>query len=200
MLSVRKDFMYGLFIVFPLASIFWLVDLSVNVLTGPLSQLLGIELKNVNGLVLSLAILWTIGFLARQVVNRSIFPKIEAIIVKLPFVRVVYQSLRQIANVLMKRQQRFLATVFVQYPSPGIWSLGFLTNDHVQCLTGEHDQQILANPVAVFIPSTPNPTNGIFVFVNESDVVQSSMSVEDGIKCLMSAGMITPMPAGAVQS
>jgi uncharacterized membrane protein len=183
-----------------LASIFWLVDLSVNVLTGPLSQLLGIELKNVNGLVLSLAILWMIGFLARQVVNRSIFPKIEAIIVKLPLIRVVYQSLRQIANVLMKRQQRFLATVFVQYPSAGIWSLGFLTNDHVECLMGEHGQQMLANPVAVFIPSTPNPTNGIFVFVNESDVVQSSMSVEDGIKCLMSAGMITPTPAGAVQS
>ena len=200
MLSVRKDFMYGLLIVFPLASIFWLVDLSVNVLTGPLSQLLGIELKNVNGLVLSLAILWTIGFLARQVVNRSIFPKIEAIIVKLPLIRVVYQSLRQIANVLMKRQQRFLATVFVQYPSAGIWSLGFLTNDHVECLTGEHGQHMLANPVAVFIPSTPNPTNGIFVFVNESDVVQSSMSVEDGIKCLMSAGMITPTTSEAVQS
>ena len=190
--AVRKDFLYGLLIVFPLASIFWLIDLSVKVLTGPLSQLLGFQLNNMNGVVLSVLILWGIGFLARQVVNRSIFPKIEALIIKVPFISLVYRSIRQIAAILIKKKQRFLATVFVEYPSKGIWSMGFLTNDQVDCLKNRSGMRLLSNPVAVFIPSTPNPTNGIFVFVDESQIEQSHMSVEDGIKCLMSAGMITP--------
>ena len=190
--AVRKDFLYGLLIVFPLASIFWLIDLSVKVLTGPLSQLLGFQLNNMNGVVLSVIILWGIGFLARQVVNRSIFPKIEALIIKVPFISLVYRSIRQIAAILIKKKQRFLATVFVEYPSKGIWSMGFLTNDQVDCLKNRSGMRLISNPVAVFIPSTPNPTNGIFVFVDESQVEQSHMSVEDGIKCLMSAGMITP--------
>lgn len=192
MTTIRRDFLYGLLIVFPLASIFWLIELSVNVLTGPLSQLLGFQLNNINGIVLSLVMLRTIGFIVRQIISRSIFPKIEALIIKIPFLRLIYQSMRQIASVLLKRKQRFLATVFIEYPSKGIWSLGFLTNDQVDCLKNRAGNRLLGKPVAVFIPSTPNPTNGVFVFVDESQIEQSVMSVEDGIKCLMSAGMITP--------
>ena len=154
--------------------------------------MLGFQLNNINGLILSVGLIWSIGFFSRQVVNRSVFPKVEAFIIKVPFVSLIYRSIRQIATVLLKKKQRFLATVFVEYPSKGIWSLGFLTNDSVNCLKNRTGNRLLGNPVAVFIPSTPNPTNGIFVFVDESQVESSTMSVEDGIKCLMSAGMITP--------
>ena len=70
--------------------------------------------------------------------------------------------------------------------------MGFLTNDDVRCMVNKNGEKLIPSPVAVFIPSTPNPTNGIFVFVDEACIQQSHMSVEDGIKCLMSAGMITP--------
>ena len=132
---------------------------------------------------------WTI---IRVIIGRSIFSKIESIIIKVPGLRMVYQSIRQIASVVINKKQRFLATVWVEYPSPGIWSLGFLTNDAVGDLKTAQGSTIVKNPVAVFIPSTPNPTNGIFVFIEESKIKSSKMSVEDGIKCLMSAGMITP--------
>ena len=122
MITLRRDFLYGLLIVFPLASIFWLIDLSVKVLTGPLSQLLGFQLNNINGLILSVGLIWSIGFFSRQVVNRSVFPKVEAFIIKVPFVSLIYRSIRQIATVLLKKKQRFLATVFVEYPSKSIWS------------------------------------------------------------------------------
>ena len=85
-----------------------------------------------------------------------------------------------------------LATVFIEYPSKGIWSLGFITNNNVHCLTDDNGQHIFEKTVSVFIPSTPNPMNGIFVFVGASQVQYSSMSVEEGVKCLMSAGMIVP--------
>ena len=183
--------MIGLVIVIPLASILWLIDVSIIVLTGPLSQLFGFKLNTFNGVVFSVLVLWGIGALVRQVVNRSLFPKIEAFIIKVPLVSIVYRSLRQIASLVLKRRQQFLSTVFVEYPSKGIWSLGFITNENVQCLKDDENNLLVDSPVAVFIPSTPNPTNGIFVFVDEKQIQYSKMSVEEGIKCLMSAGMIT---------
>ena len=170
----------------------WLIDISIRILTGPVSQLFGIEMNSNGGLIFSLLFIWGIGAAGRYLVSRSIFIRIEAIIEKVPVLRLVYRSVRQIAGLVINKKQRFLATVFVEYPSKGIWSLGFLTNDAVDEMKSTQGMTLVRNPVAVFIPSTPNPTNGIFVFVEESQVHQSTMSVEDGVKCLMSAGMITP--------
>ena len=190
--NFKKELIYGFLIVIPLASIIWLIEISVNVLTGPLSQLLGFELNNINGILLSIALLWGIGFGARLIVNRSIFPKIEQIIIQLPLISILYRSMKQIAQIILNRKHKFISTVFIEYPTKGIWSLGFITNQHVQCLTNHTNDALLNDPVSVFVPSTPNPTNGVFVFVERSSVTQSNLSVEEGIRCLMSAGMITP--------
>ncbi len=190
--SFRKDFIFGFLVIFPLAAILWIINFSIGLLTGPIDQLFGIKLTGWGGVLISLLIIWGIGKIVRIIINRSIFTKLEAIIVKVPIINVIYQSMRQIASVLINKKQRFLATVYIEYPSKGIWSLGFLTNDQVDDMQTRNGSTLIQNPVAVFIPSTPNPTNGIFVFVDESQVHMSKMSVEDGIKCLMSAGIITP--------
>ncbi|MGC6367147.1 MAG: DUF502 domain-containing protein [Candidatus Marinamargulisbacteria bacterium] len=190
--TIRKDFIFGVLVILPVAMMLWLIDISIRILTGPVSQLFGIEMNSNGGLIFSLLFIWGIGAAVRYLVSRSIFIRIEAIIEKVPVLRLVYRSVRQIAGLVINKKQRFLATVFVEYPSKGIWSLGFLTNDAVDEMKSTQGMTLVRNPVAVFIPSTPNPTNGIFVFVEESQVHQSTMSVEDGIKCLMSAGMITP--------
>ena len=190
--SIRRDFLFGFVVIFPIAAALWIIDFSIRVLTGPISQLFGIQLTGLLGGAISLLIIWFVGRIIRVIIGRSIFSKIESIIIKVPGLRMVYQSIRQIASVVINKKQRFLATVWVEYPSPGIWSLGFLTNDAVGDLKTAQGSTIVKNPVAVFIPSTPNPTNGIFVFIEESKIKSSKMSVEDGIKCLMSAGMITP--------
>ncbi|MEK9726470.1 MAG: DUF502 domain-containing protein [Candidatus Margulisiibacteriota bacterium] len=189
---LRKDFLFGLLVIFPLAAILWIIDFSLRLLTGPVSQLFGIDLSGWGGVIISVLIIWFIGKSVRIIINRSIFSKIEALIVRVPIINILYQSLRQIASVVINKKQRFLATVYIEYPSKGIWSLGFLTNDQIEDMKTRSGTTLIPNPVAVFIPSTPNPTNGIFVFVDESQVYFSNMSVEDGIKCLMSAGMITP--------
>ena len=190
--NIKKELLYGFLIVVPFASIVWLLDVSVRVLTGPLSKLIGFQLNNINGVIISLLILWGIGFGARKIVSRSLFPNIEAFLLKIPIIGMLYRALRQIAEIVLKRPPRFLATVFIEYPSKGIWSLGFITNNDVHCLTDDSTQPVFEKTVSVFIPSTPNPMNGIFVFVDASQVQYSSMSVEEGVKCLMSAGMIVP--------
>ena len=189
---LKKDFIYGCLVVIPLASIIWLLDLSIKIVTDPVSKLIGFQLNNLNGLLISLFILWLIGFLCRQFVNRSIFPKFESFIIRLPLISIIYRSMKQIAQIILNRQHKFISTVFIEYPSKGIWSLGFITNQHANCINHEQNSSLIDQPVSVFIPSTPNPANGVFVFVSKSQVVPGNMSVEDGIKCLMSAGMITP--------
>jgi uncharacterized membrane protein len=192
MISIRKHFLIGFLVILPLASLLWLIDVAIQLLTGPIAQLFGIQLTGSLGVVVSVLVIWAVGALVHNMISRSIFAKLEALIIRVPILRVVYHAMRQIAGVVMNKKQRFLATVFIEYPSKGIWSLGFLTNDHVPAMKTTQGMTLVQKPVAVFIPSTPNPTNGIFVFVNAADIHQSNMSVEDGIKCLMSAGMITP--------
>ena len=190
--NFKKELIYGFLIVIPLASVIWLIEISITVLTDPISQLIGFKLNNINGILLSIGLLWLIGVSARIIVSRSIFPKIEQVIIQLPLISILYRSMKQIAHIILNRKHKFIATVFIEYPTKGIWSLGFITNQKVACLTNETDKQLLNDPVSVFVPSTPNPTNGIFVFVERSSVTNSNLSVEEGIRCLMSAGMITP--------
>ena len=192
MTSIRKHFLIGCLVILPLASLLWLMDVAIQLLTGPISQLFGIQLTGSLGVVVSILVIWSVGALVHNMISRSIFAKLDAVIVRVPILRAVYHAMRQMVGLVINKKQRFLATVFIEYPSKGIWSLGFLTNDHVSPMKTVQGMTLVQTPVAVFIPSTPNPTNGIFVFVNASDVQQSNMSVEDGIKCLMSAGMITP--------
>ena len=64
--------------------------------------------------------------------------------------------MKQIAHIILNRKHKFISTVFIEYPTKGIWSLGFITNQKVACLTNETDKQLLNDPVSVFVPSTPN--------------------------------------------
>ena len=191
--TIRKDFIFGVLVILPVAIILWLIDISIRILTGPVSQLFGIEMNSNGGLIFSLLFIWGIGAAVRYLVSLDPF----LFVLKRSSKKYLYYGWSidrsdKLPAWSLTKKQRFLATVFVEYPSKGIWSLGFLTNDAVDEMKSTQGMTLVRNPVAVFIPSTPNPTNGIFVFVEESQVHQSTMTVEDGIKCLMSAGMITP--------
>ena len=102
--NFRKDFIYGCLIVIPLASIIWVIDISVKILTDPVSKLIGFQLNNLNGLVISISLLWIIGFLCREFVSRSIFPKFEATIIRLPIISILYRSMKQIARLILNKQ------------------------------------------------------------------------------------------------
>ena len=188
----KKEFIYGLCIVFPLASIVWLVNVSIGILTGPLAQVIGYKANTLTGLIISVVAIWGIGSITRIIITRSIFPKIEDFIYKIPIISIIYRSFRQIIDTLLKKKQQFLATVLVEYPLKGVWSLGFLTNENVQCAVNSQGTELVDDAVAVFIPSTPNPTNGMYVYVSKQDIQSTNMSIEDGIKCIMSAGVISP--------
>ena len=113
----------------------------------------------------------------------------EGVLAQMPVVRSVYGALKQIIETVLAQQSTaFRQAVLVEYPRRGMWAIAFITGrteGEVQNLTDEQT-------VNVFLPTTPNPTSGFLLFVPRRDLVPLAMTVEEAIKMVISAGIITP--------
>ncbi len=141
------------------------------------------------GLIIAAVALTLIGFLSANLLGRTVVQLSESLFSRMPVVRSIYSAAKQIFETLFaQKSNAFREVVLIEYPRRGIWTLGFLTGvtqGEVQTMT---DEEI----VNVFVPTTPNPTSGFLLFVPRTEVKVLSMSVEDGIKMVMSGGIITP--------
>jgi uncharacterized membrane protein len=144
------------------------------------------------GLLVALLIITLIGFLTANIIGRSIVGFGEQLLGRMPLVRGVYKTTKQIfETVLSNRSDMFRTVGLVEYPRKGVWSLVFVA--------GEKDTEINAkldrpgDPlVGVFMPCTPNPTTGFLMYVHKSEIVVLDMTVEDGAKLIISAGLVAP--------
>jgi uncharacterized membrane protein len=142
------------------------------------------------GLIIVLVTLTLLGFLTANFVGRKLVEAGENILNRMPVVRPVYKSLKQIFETLFAKEgSSFRRVGLVEFPSPGMWSLVFLSNPAspdiaVKLPETEH--------VAAFMPCTPNPTTGFFFYVPRRDIVDLDITVEAAMTLLMSAGMVQP--------
>lgn len=141
------------------------------------------------GLVVLVLFLTVIGAITAGMVGRMVVGYGERVLSRMPVIRSVYSATKQIfETMLAKRSTAFREVVLVEFPRPGMWSIGFIsgvTEGEVQELT---DEEVLN----VYIPTTPNPTSGYLCFVARSEVYPLSMSVEEGIKMVVSGGLVIP--------
>ncbi len=141
------------------------------------------------GLIIALLVLITIGLLTASLLGRTFLNLSERILHRMPVVRSIYSTLKQVFETLLSHQSdAFRQVVMIEYPRRGLWALGFLTGPTV----GEVQNMTKERVLNVFLPTTPNPTSGFLLFVPEEDVVVMQMSVEEGIKMVMSGGIVTP--------
>lgn len=141
------------------------------------------------GLVAIAAALTLIGALTAGFAGRLMVKLSERVLERMPVIRSIYSAVKQIfETVLAQKANAFREVVLVEYPRPGIWTLGFITGT----TTGEVRAHFAEEMVNVFIPTTPNPTSGFLLFLPRKDVQLLSMSVEDGIKMVVSTGIIVP--------
>src|SRR5437868_15095512 len=142
------------------------------------------------GLILAFAALTLLGFLTANLVGRKLVEYSENILNRMPVVRPIYKSLKQIFETLFaKTGSSFRRVGLVEFPGPGMWSLVFLSNSAsadiaVRLPDTEH--------IAAFMPCTPNPTTGFFFYVPRRDLIDLDISVEAAMTLLMSAGMVQP--------
>ncbi len=149
------------------------------------------------GLLVVLVGLTLIGALTAGFLGRAARQVFDAILNRLPVIRSLYSAINQIMEtVLANKSSAFRECVLIEYPRKGIWTLGFITGT----TRGEIQDLTADTLINVFVPTTPNPTSGFLLFVPEQDVVRLKMPIEDGLKLVISGGMVTPPgPKGEMQ-
>ncbi|GGH16908.1 membrane protein [Alsobacter metallidurans] len=143
------------------------------------------------GLIVALFGLTLLGFLTANLVGRSLLDFGETLLGRMPVVRGLYKSVKQIFETVFSQSGTSFRTVgLVQFPAKGMWSIVFLSTppqgELAESMPGRDEH------VAVFMPCTPNPTTGFFFYLPRSEVIELSISVDEGAKLIMSAGLIQP--------
>ena len=143
------------------------------------------------GLIIGLIGLTLLGFLTANLVGRSLVNAGEAILERMPVVRGLYKGVKQVFETIFSQSgTSFRKVGMVQFPQPGMWSIVFIAQEaapEIASKLPDGNEQI-----GVFLPCTPNPTTGFFFYLPRREVVELTISVEDGAKLIMSAGLIQP--------
>ena len=144
------------------------------------------------GLIVAVVGLTLIGAATAGVAGRILLRISERVVARMPIVRGIYSAVKQIfETVLAKKSNSFREVVMIEWPRQGVWTVGFVT----ATLEGEIADAAGQDSIAVYVPTTPNPTSGYMAFVRRADVVTLAMSVEDAIKYVISTGIVTPPEA-----
>jgi uncharacterized membrane protein len=141
------------------------------------------------GLLVVCIVLTFIGAVTAGFVGRLWTRTSERILARMPIIRSVYGAIKQIfETVLAHKSEAFRQVVLLEYPRRGSWAMGFITGK----TEGEVQEQTTDEVVNVFLPTTPNPTSGYLLFLPKRELVVLSMTVEEGIKMVVSGGIVTP--------
>jgi uncharacterized membrane protein len=140
------------------------------------------------GLVLALVILTIIGALTANFFGRLLIDATEKIMSRMPVIRSIYGTTKQVFDTIAAQNSTsFKEVVLVEYPRKGLWAIAFVATE-----TKGPVASVMSEPmVSVFLPTTPNPTSGFLLFVPRRDLVTLDMTIEDGIKYVISAGLVT---------
>tara|TARA_A100001015_G_C14991544_1_gene714178 strand:- start:152 stop:760 length:609 start_codon:yes stop_codon:yes gene_type:complete len=186
---LKTTFVYGLFVIIPIALTIWIVLSLIQLISGPVSSLFGQSISDMTSFILSILFITGIGFLARNFLGQTLISIFESIIERIPLVRLIYKSIKQVADSLSFKKKA-LACVLVEYPRKGTYALGWITNEHPLPLKSKNGQNVVEDMISVFVPTTPNPTSGYFLYLKREECQELDISIEESIKLLMSAGVL----------
>jgi uncharacterized membrane protein len=140
------------------------------------------------GLVVLVVLIVGVGAIASNFFGKRLIAGGERVVNRIPIIRWIYRTTKQMfATILKERSTSFRRVVLVEYPHKGTWSLAFVTSETGGRLAGDLGRKV----VTVFLPTTPNPTSGFFLIVPEEDVVSLDMPIEEGLKLVVSAGVLS---------
>ncbi|RDH88419.1 MAG: hypothetical protein DIZ78_00305 [endosymbiont of Escarpia spicata] len=197
MVQLRRYLVAGLLVWLPLGATFFVIRLLVRWMDNSLllvpqayrpENLLGFAIPGL-GVVLTLIILLFTGLVAANLFGRKLVSLWERVLARIPLVRSVYSAVKQLVETMLSDGgQSFRKVLLVEFPRRGLWTLAFQTGTD----QGEAQKKTGRDVINVYIPTTPNPTGGYFVLVPREDVQELDMSVDDGLKMLLSMGAVVP--------
>lgn len=198
---LRRYLIAGLLVWLPLAATILVVRGLVGFLDNTLlllpkrlhpDVLLGFHIPGL-GVVLTVAVVLLTGVIAANLFGKRLVRGWEALLDRIPLVRSIYSAVKQLAETMFSNGQSFRKVLLIEYPRQGTWTLAFQTSAE----TGEAQLKTGRDVINVYVPTTPNPTSGFFLMVPKEDVVELEMSVDEGLKMLISMGAVVPQPTAA---
>lgn len=161
--------------------------------------LLGVHVPG-TGILLVFLVVFGTGILVANFLGQRLVALAEAVVARIPLVRSIYSGVKQLFETVVARSgESFRKVVLVEYPRRDSWTLAFVTaegDEEAEAKTGRR-------LVHLYVPTTPNPTSGFFLMVPREDVIELEMSVDEGLKMILSVGVVVPhrrkeVPAGEV--
>lgn len=197
MTRFRRYLITGLLVWLPLGVTLLVLKLLIDMMDQTLlilpaayhpDHLLGFHIPGL-GVVLSVAVVLFTGIVMAHFFGQQIVDVWESVLNRIPLVRSIYASVKQLSETLLKSGgQSFRKVLLIEYPRKGLWTLAFQTGTEV----GEAQARTGEEVINVYVPTTPNPTSGFFLMVPRRDVVELDMSVDEGLKMIISMGVVVP--------
>ncbi len=136
---------------------------------------------------LAIIVITVVGLFTRHYVGKKVVRFVDETMLKIPLLNKLYAAVKQVNDAITTgKGTAFKTVVLVEFPSPGLWMMGLITQEAESEAHGQGDKRF----VAVFVPTTPNPTTGFLIWVPEDKVKRLDMSVADAIKWIMSLGAV----------
>jgi uncharacterized membrane protein len=194
---LKKYLIAGLLIWLPLAITLWVIDFIVSTMDRTLEvlpaswhpdQVLGVHVPGL-GAVVSVLILLLTGVLAANIIGARMFAWWERVVVKIPIVRPIYSSVKQVSDTLFASSgNSFRKVVLVEFPNRGQWTFGFV----VGAPGAAAEREVGGELISVYVPTSPNPTSGYTLLVRPTEVKELDISVDDALKFHLSMGVVPP--------
>lgn len=207
--ALRNNILTGLFLVTPIAVAVFVVRWLFTLITDRIMPFVPRKVGEVYpeilfrliALLIFLAALFLLGLLIRNMIGARLYRVGDAILSRIPVFNKIYIAARQIGEALLAQSQTlFQEVVLVEYPRKGLFSMGFVTTAAPPEFTRNLPDGAAAPLVAVFIPTTPNPTSGLFIFVPRSETYKMPIGVGDAMKLVVSGGAVYPGAPGRADS
>lgn len=199
MKKLRQLFLRGLFALIPIVATVYLVNFLFSFfdsfLGSYIEKFLGRQLPGV-GIIATLVLIFLFGFLVSNVFGEKLLKLTERTLQNIPILPKIYFGIKQIVDAFsLQGKQVFNKVVLVEYPRKSVYVIGFVTGE----CKGEVQERTAARLINVFIPTTPNPTSGMLVLIPDNEIIYLNMSVEEGLKLIVSAGVFVPeYPVGSI--
>ena len=185
--NIRSKLFAGIATAIPLFLTYFLLKFlfqTLDDMSTPILDKFGIEIPGL-GILLTLVLIFSLGALVTNFLGRKIFNLGEKSVKRVPIVNTIYSTLKQITDTFTKgTSDTFEGAVYIQYPRQGLWTMAFIS--------GQSKTKDGVAYYHLFVPTTPNPTSGFFLMIPQSDAVPTGMSVEEGLKTIISGGMLAP--------
>lgn len=182
---IKRRIFAGLIALMPIMATYWIIKLLfefLDRLAQPLLALIGIQIPGL-GIILTILFIFIIGLFVTNVLGRTILKWSEIIVARVPIVSTIYNSIKQITGAFSgSAAKSFQRVILIEYPRRNLWTMAFVTNE-----SKNKKGDIFYH---LFVPTTPNPTSGVFIIVPKKDAIHPNISVESGLRTIVSGGII----------